>query len=125
MEVESETLEELFREAARGMFSYLLPDKPILGKKTVEKKFELESVSLGTLLADFLNEFIFYFFSKKLVPLEIKIRGTGKFFLKGSAVLGGIGEEEFRNAREIKSAVYHGAEISKDRNFRARVIFDV
>ncbi|MCD6412636.1 MAG: archease [Elusimicrobia bacterium] len=125
MEVKSETIEGIFREAVKGMFSYLLPNGGVSGKISVRKNIKLKSVSFGTLLADFLNEFIYYFFAKRLFPVKIEITQMSEFFLECSAVFCRVGKRVFGNALEIKSAAYHGAEISKNKNFKARVIFDV
>jgi len=127
-------LNELFRNAAMGMYS-LITD---IGRIKEERKIDVSvrSGSMEGLLVAWLNELVFHFdtygfVGKKIdiedFPPDDKDREAGQE-VRMSASLSG---EDFDRERHvgkllIKAATYHGLEIKKkDGVWQAEIIFDI
>ncbi len=125
------TLPDLFINAVHGLFHLIAPqlticDQPLPFPPPPRlKKIELSAPTQEELLVYWLNEFIFYFFTKDLFPAAMKIAELADDFL--------LAEIDFKKrsracpvAMEIKAATYHGLSISrKSGSYRAEVILDV
>ncbi len=111
--------EEIFQEAMKAMTDYLSPG---LQKKKVEREIEVESIDLGTLLVDFLNEVLYFYQVEKEAYFGIKFIDFKDNFLR--AILKGNKVRNFK--KEIKAATYHNLEIKKRGEFlEAVVLFDI
>ena len=118
------TLEELFENAAVGMYSLMTDPEGVLdeGKLSVS----VESHSREGLLVAWLNELIFFFDTRAFVGKRASVRFSGAHRLDGD-----VWGEEFDPERHgsgllIKAATYHRLEIEKkgDR-WESEVIFDI
>ena len=120
------TLEELFKNAAQGLFSIMLDYEP---KPEIEERIVLETEDLEELLITWLNELISLFITYKFVPLSYSIvieeeedQKILKSFIKGAT----LDCQKHRLKAEVKAATYHSLKIEKlDTGYVAEVIFDV
>lgn len=118
------TLEELFRDAAVGMFS-LITD---LGKVEGKNKINVvtESDSPEGLLVAWLNELVFQFDTYGFIGNKVDI---GE--LSERKVFATVSGEEFDPERHeskllIKAATYHNLNLEKrDGKWQAEIIFDI
>ncbi len=130
------TLEDLFTNAAAGMYSLITDPEGIREKREVT--VDIESHSAEGLLVSWLNELIFHFdtygfIGKKIMITEITGGEEGQ--TQGSAptrrLRAVISGEEFDTDRHerrllIKAATYHQMKIEKEDGFWAtNVIFDI
>lgn len=121
LEVYGKTLEELFINAARGMF-YLIIDGDDI---EVEKGKRLDIVKDGELLINFLNELLYLWDTEGFIPTEFSIKIEGDT-LKGSVVGGLFDPRRLRIKQEIKAATYHSFLLTQENGiYRARIILDV
>lgn len=118
--------EDLFINAARGLFSLLVDYVP---DKKIEKKIVLEEGALEDLFINWLNELISLFYADKILPVEYNVvihdDGIKKVL---EAVIRGEEFSPYENKvnMEIKAATYHNLKVEyKDNRWVAEVIFDV
>ncbi|MDK2916426.1 MAG: protein archease [Euryarchaeota archaeon] len=122
MRVRGATLNELFAEAGRAMFSVMYGPCEDRG---VERRIEVEAENLESLLIDYLSELLFVTEVENTVfcTFDVEIRGT-----RLSAVLRG---EPFDPARHsagtvVKGISYFGLEIVKEEEgYVVEIIFDI
>ncbi len=126
IEVYGKGLPQLFQSAAVGMFSLMVESKGVSEKKRLH--IELNSEDREGLLVAWLNELLYYFNVKKVIPVTYRIRIEDSSL---SAWIKGI-EFQISKARpklEVKAATYHQLEVippAKDSPlWKARIIFDV
>ncbi|TYB32033.1 MAG: archease [Candidatus Mcinerneyibacterium aminivorans] len=123
LQVRAKNIEELFTEAARGMF-YLMFDEDTKKNKSRELKIQLDSFSLENLLVDFLNELLYISDKDDLAlnDLKIKIINNKKKLLKSTINL-------IKNANKktaIKAATYHNLKIRQKGNYyQVQITFDI
>ncbi|HKJ70037.1 MAG TPA: archease [bacterium] len=126
------SLDELFVQAARGMFSLLLTadqDKftPIISERE-QKTYpvELMSTSIDLLLREWLSELLYIHLTERIYFTDFDIGQVDDTHV--TAQVAGIefsGENEHLFT-EIKAVTYHGLEVTTDQDgFRAQVIFDI
>jgi SHS2 domain-containing protein len=129
------TIEELFENAAEGMFTLITDISTI--DETEEREIILSAESREGLLIQWLNELVFLFdtygFTGKRFNVELssnklamETRDTDVFELNAK-ILGGIFSPEVNESRLlIKAATYHGLSIEKlNSHWKATVIFDI
>jgi SHS2 domain-containing protein len=117
------SLEELFINAASGMYSLITDTDAIERRKTVE--IEVESLSLEGLLVSWLNELIFQFDTYGFIGKEIEIMEFSEGRIKASIRGEEFDEERHEKRLLIKAATYHNLKIVRDGEWRAEVIFDI
>lgn len=119
-----ETPEELFANAARGMFALMVePDtvRPI-DLLPVEARGE----DLPSLLVAWLNELLYRCEAEEWAPVDVR-----KVAVEGGRACGELAGEPAEAGRHrfkgiVKAATYHLLECHKDNDrWRARVVFDV
>ena len=131
--IKGKNKEQLFAEAARGMFSivaggglnpHLFPP-PLRGR--IEKggiKIKVEGATLEELLVSFLNELLYLAEKEKAIfnRFEVEIKKIkNRFYLQGR-----IKENSQVPKREVKAATYHNLKVEKKDNFwQTTIIFDV
>jgi len=130
-------MDEMFINAAIGMYSLITNLKLIKERKTVD--MEVKSSSLEGLFVSWLNELIFYFDAYGFIGRRIEITEftpTLTLPLQGEGQGGGVLKaqvygEDFDLKRHkskllIKAATYHNLRIEKiDDTWDAEVIFDI
>lgn len=124
MEVEANTLPELFEGAAYAMSSMMAD--PAGSVDEVEREVGLEAADLVELMFLWLNELLFLAESGGLVlsGFDVAVEGTGlRAVCRGEPL--DPGKHSMKS--EIKAATYHEllVERSGERGWKARVIFDV
>ena len=122
--IKGKNKEELFAEAARGMFSIVAGGR-INGKLKVKSlKLEVTGPTLEELLVSFLNELLYLAEKEKAIfnRFEIEIKKIkNRFYLQGR-----IKENSQVPKREVKAATYHNLKVEKKDNFwQTTIIFDV
>jgi SHS2 domain-containing protein len=127
-ELGASTLEELFDEARRALLMVVFERPPEEGGEGQE--IRLSAPDRETLLVRWLNELIYLVQDIGFVPVgaEIRIQKTGGAGLSLRANLTGapLLLEEYGWQGEIKSATFHGLDVSNDgEGWHARVILDV
>jgi SHS2 domain-containing protein len=118
------SLEDLFSNAAAGMYSLIAEPVSVLPRKSIEIK--AEGVSLEGLLVSWLNELIFQFDTYGFIGRDIHIHQ-----LNNTLIMSTIDGEDFVPERHgrgllIKAATYHKLKIErKEDHWEADVIFDI
>lgn len=115
--------EELFQNAALGMFSEIVAMKKVPENEC--KEIEIRKTgNLEEMLVDWLNELLYYFDSECFVGTRYDLEFLKTGFLKAK-VYGTYVTADFITG-EIKAATFHEVAITKKKNyFEARVILDV
>ena len=117
-------LEEIFLNAAAGMYSLITAPGSVTPQKSIEVTAEGES--LEGLLVSWLNELIFHFDAYGFIGKEIHIHE-----LHDTLVSAAVTGEDFVPERHgggllIKAATYHKLKIEKkEDHWEAEVIFDI
>ena len=127
-ELRTSTLEGLFDEARRALLMVVFELPPDEGRDG--REILLSAPDRETLLVRWLNEVVYRIQDAGFVPVraEIQIHKTGGAGLSLKASLTGapILLEEYGWQGEIKSATFHGLDVSNDdEGWHARVILDV
>ncbi len=124
IKVRAKTLEELFKEAARGlsklMFSF--KEEPSIVEEII---VEVEAEDVEELLVTWLNELIYVFESKELAFVEFDFIEFSHGRLKAKVKCARISGEQV--VCYVKAATYHGLFVKRggDGWYEATVIFDV
>ncbi len=119
-----ETVEDVFVNAAIGMYSLITDLNGIKEMKEVQVK--AESHSLEGLIVSWLNELVFLFDAFGFVGKRIIIKTFGDYRI--TAVVRGEDFDPDRHERRllIKAATYHQLSIAEEKGlWTARVIFDI
>ncbi|MBI2882792.1 MAG: archease [Candidatus Methylomirabilis oxyfera] len=119
-----ETLEELFANAARGMFALMVD--PATVRSTGRLSIEARGGDLPSLLVAWLNELLDRCEAEAWAPSEVRVAAIGGG--RASGELAGepaeAGRHRFRGV--VKAATYHLLNCQKDGDrWRAKVVFDV
>jgi SHS2 domain-containing protein len=127
-ELRAPTLEVLFDEARRALLMVVFERPPEEGRE--EGEIRLSSPDLETLLVRWLNELAYLVQDTGFVPTgaEIEIQKTDgeDLSLEASVTGAPLLLEEYGWQGEIKSATFHGLDISnRGEQWHARVILDV
>jgi SHS2 domain-containing protein len=127
VEVEADTIEELFTVSAEAWKKIVFEGAAILKKD--EKRINIAEDDHGSLLVRFLNDLNFLFQAKKWVCSSIKeiiIKKNNEWNL--SALLSGEPYNEKRHEvhLEIKAVTFHQMEIRKIKGkYSTRIVFDI
>jgi SHS2 domain-containing protein len=117
-------LESLFREAAEGLFSIMVDEKPREGASS-EHSYQLQSGSYDDLLFDWLNELLYTFHTehKLFGDFEVRIEGMRlEAKARGTALDLAISHL----IREVKAITYHGLKVEPtDDGWLAEVVVDI
>ncbi len=117
------SLEELFENAASGMFNLITDTLKI--NKTEQKRVVLEADDYENLLVQWLNELVFLYDTYGFIGKVFSVDFPGNT-LKAT-ISGGIFDPETNESRLlIKAATYHNLSLKKiDSHWKATVIFDI
>lgn len=123
IEVEANSIEEVFIDVAKGIFEIQINGK-VFKKKELE--FKIESNSLEELLIEWCRELIYNFSVKGFIPAEYRIEITPDYGLKADLKGDIFDNKRHKIKLEVKNATYHNLSIQKINDiYKARVIFDV
>ena len=119
-----EELDDLFRNAAAGMYSLITDPENITPQKSIE--ITAAGESLEGLLVSWLNELIFHFDAYGFIGREIRIRELHDTQLKARVTGEDFAPERHGGGLLIKAATYHKLKIErKEGHWEADVIFDI
>jgi SHS2 domain-containing protein len=116
--------DELFADAAAGLFSLVVNDVPSDPDAT-EYRFEIEGSRLDLLLLDWLNELLYVFDSERMVlgSFEVEVGSEG---LRATARAQSLDPDRHGLLREVKAITYHGLKVEQDgEQWLAEVIVDI
>ncbi|MDY6965509.1 MAG: archease [Halobacteriota archaeon] len=121
-EVEEESLEELFSSAAIAMYELMTDPGEI--ETVLERKVEVQSEDLESLMFDWMDELIFLFESEHLIFKSFNLSIDG-FHLDGRCRGGVFDPAKHESGIAVKAVTYHMMEVKKNDLWKARVILDV
>ena len=130
LEVRGESLADLLATAARAAFDQMLedwPDKVILAEDvSVAPPPGLEG-DLGELLVTWLQELLFRFETRRLVPLEFDFAAADAKEVLAHVGFGRFAPGRHRTRLEIKAVTYHELQVRRESDgaWSARFILDV
>lgn len=119
-----ETLEELFANVARGMFTLMIEADTVRPAEVLS--VEARGVDLPSLLVAWLNEILYRCETEEWAPSDVRVVAV-----EGGHATGELAGESAEAGRHrfkgvVKAATYHLLECHKDGDrWRARVVFDV
>ncbi len=127
-EARGETLEEVFEEAAKAMFSVITDISKV--EKRVKKRIEGEGIDLFNALYRWLEELLILHDAEGLVFSEFHVeyvREEGEVVKFAGEALGEpFDESKHVKGTEVKAVTYSMMEISKDNGcWYARVVLDI
>ena len=126
VEAEGKSLEEAFKEGAKGLYNIMVDIDKVDKREAVE--FEVEGESLEELLYNFLNELLFYTDVDNLVfsDFDIKIEKDDNYRLRCTAYGEKIDKKKHNIKEEVKAVTYHKMEIKQeDDGWKIRYIVDL
>ncbi len=127
IEVEAQSLQDLFEESAYGMFSIICENlDEVECKEYVEGSVQGED--LNELMYNFLENLLFLFETKLILlkDVQVKIHEGKVWTLEFKACGEPVKKGKHRIATGIKSPTYHQMKVGKnDGKYIARIIFDV
>ena len=141
LEVRAESLADLLATAARAVFDQILEDWPDAAEVQEDLRFEisdpLEEVlarspmatpegDLGELLVVWLQELLYRFETRRLVPLSFDFAAAGPCEVRARVGFGRFDPARHRARLEVKAVTYHGLQVREEGGaWSARFILDV
>lgn len=132
LRITGETLEELFLQAAEGMFALIRPgNNPLTEEESKKSKSRTRKISLTSpdresLLKDWLAELLYHHSTDHLYFTGFTIHSIGENHLDAVATGVPITDETVSAFMDIKAVTYHGLEVREtDEGYEATVIFDI
>lgn len=124
LRVRANDLETLFADAARGLFSMIVPELETV-RPAQQRQFQIAGRELDYLLFDWLNELLYVFdtehvlfseFDVQLTPEGVTVTARGEAFDPSRHELD----------HEVKAITYHGLRVERQNNAcMAEVIVDI
>lgn len=124
IEVEADTLEELFLASLLGMNQVLKEDFCLHAPAPrVEQEITIRSVDNTTLLVDFLSAVLTHTYLEKTMFCRVEFSALNANYVQ--ATIKGVPVDSFED--DIKAVTYHGAEVirRKDGSWSTAVVFDI
>lgn len=124
LRVAADTLEELFVDAARGLFSMIVANLDDV-RPAQERSFDIPGTAVDYLLFDWLTELLYAFDTTGLLLSEFTVRITPDGL---SAACRGEPADRARHRleHEVKAITYHGLVVRQENGrWRAEVIVDI
>ena len=119
-----ETLEDLFANAARGMFTLMVDSETV--RSTGILPIEAQGSDLPSLLVAWLNELLYRCEAEEWAPSDVRVTAVRDGRASGELVgePAETGRHRFKGV--VKAATYHLLECRRDNDrWQARVVFDV
>ncbi len=124
MEIEGECIEELYVNSMHALVDVMVEGHENLLIKE-ERRIKIESDSPEELFMDWLRELLYLLSVEGFVPLKVKELEIVEKKLKAIVEGEKIDFNKARIVKEIKTPTYHMFTLKKNKNWYARVIFDV
>jgi SHS2 domain-containing protein len=124
LRVQSPDLNTLFAEAGQAFFSVIIENlSDVKPRNRVE--FHIAGQDLAYLLADWLNELLFAFESRRLLLREFEV-SVGHDGLQAVAQGETVDEARHTLDHEVKAVTYHGLKVEQtDAGWLAEVVLDI
>ncbi len=125
VEVEADTLEKLFEDAALATFETMTDISKVEPKEV--REFTLEDDNLESLLIAFLNELLFYVDAENMMfsKFEVKIEKNGKYTLRCKAYGEPFDASKHESRYVVKAATYHMLRVAKNKRWHATFLLDL
>jgi SHS2 domain-containing protein len=124
IEVEADTLADLFGGAAQGMFSIIV--EPGAASPEVSRSVTLQANDLEERMFSWLNELLYILDAERLVLSGFEVTSIEAFRLEATVSGERIDRSRHRLLGEVKAATYHEMKVEqRDGSWFARIIFDV
>lgn len=118
------TLDELFINAAVGMYEIIADISKVTPKHSVD--IELKAEDRDQLLRDWLAELLYYFNNKDILFSQFEIKDINGGHVNSTAKGEKINKAKHKLQHEVKAVTYHRLNIEqKEGLFTTEVIFDV
>jgi SHS2 domain-containing protein len=118
------SLDELFADAARGLFAVMVANVDAV-ELVQEENFQLSGSNREELLHDWLSELLYTFYTRRLVLGEFRVH-VGATGLSATARGEPIDPARHEISGEVKAITWHGLKIEQLADgWRAEVIVDV
>jgi len=127
LEVEGDSLAELFLAAAEGMFAIILGAYGP-ATHTVTIPIHLRAETHEQLLVDWLSELIFLFDARQLAPVDIHLTlpDAGRPEMDARVECRPFDRDLDHAEHEIKAVTYHRLKIERtDGSYRCHLVFDI
>ena len=126
LRIEADSLEELFVEAARGLFALVL-ENPAAIERREELTIELEAEDRAGLFVDWLRELIFRFETEHLLVAEFAVELFDDDRRLRAHCRGEPADwSRHLPGNELKAVTYHGLRVEQTaKGWEAEVIFDI
>ena len=124
LRINAESLNSLFEDAGRGLFSLIVANLETVQPRTSEQ-FKIAGDNVEYLLLDWLGELLFTFESRRMLfsEFEISVDDQG---LEGVAMGERLDVERHHLEHEVKAITYHGLSVSGNHSgWAAEVIVDI
>jgi len=124
VKIRGNSQKELFKNAARGMFSVITQINKITPNQSIPIKLKAQREE--DLLVDWLNELIYLMSTRDILFCDFKIDEISPEHIKAEALGEKFNNKKHRINSEIKAATYHNLKIDSHRQSQSvEVIFDV
>jgi SHS2 domain-containing protein len=123
LRLERPSREQLFRDAAMGMFYIIAPDN--LFEPTIEFTVTVDGADDEELMVSWLSELNFYFQTKQYVPVEMDIDIIDNH-LVAQIKCDKVDRQRHNIEIEIKAVTFHKIYVKPEKDmWTAQVIFDI
>lgn len=125
VEVEADTLEKLFVDAALATFETMTDISKVEPEEV--REFTLEDDNLESLLIAFLNELLFYVDAENMMfsKFKVKIEKNGKYKLRCKAYGEPFDASKHESRYVVKAATYHMLRVAKNKRWHATFLLDL
>lgn len=128
LNLEADSLEELFAAGADGLYAIIFGEKPVR-EISVQKKIDLKAGTPEQLLVDWLSELLYLFDTDGLVANDYRLTvtpGSGEFNLGGKIKYFEFHRETDAAEHEVKAVTYYKLGIKREGGlYRCHVVFDL
>jgi len=117
------TIEEVFINAAYGMFSLIADLDQV--EERLERRIETEAPDQEELLVTWLNELLYFFDAESLLFKRFEISRLDQNWLEARAFGEKVDLGRHKLKTAVKAATYHMLRLEQGNGLRAYIIFDV
>ena len=118
-----ESIDEVFINAARGMFSLIIDLDTVV--ESTSQEITVEAPDQEELLVTWLNELLYLFDAENLVFSRFEIANLGKEHLKAIIYGEEVDPDRHNLKSDVKAATYHMIKLQKQDGFSAHIILDI
>ncbi len=126
LRITARTLDELFAEAARALFSVLL-ENPDATERREMVELQLHADDLAYLLVDWLRELLYIFETRHLALWDFQVKVNERRHVVDALCAGEpLDWSKHRPGTEVKAITYHGLRVERQGDgWVAEVILDI